>query len=167
MSETCHVVSASPVVLALAEADFARSEISLRIRGLFDIVYSWLRSAEVRQVGHNYAIYDRATAHRLRVRVGFPVSALFTDSDLVKCVEFSAGQAAHATHVGPYSDLHVTYRLLTDWCLRKSLPLSGESWEVYGDWNDDASKLTTDLYLRLRGDALRSSGPSPAAQLKR
>jgi effector-binding domain-containing protein len=121
---------------------------------LFDIVYGWLRDAPVRQAGHNYAIYDRCTPNTLRVLVGFPVSERFADTDLVKCVELPAGRAAHAVHVGPYSNLHRTYAALNTWCTQRALELTGESWEVYGDWTEDASKLETGLFLRV--------GPLPA-----
>jgi effector-binding domain-containing protein len=150
MSQTCEVVSVSPVLLAVTQAELRRSEISSRIRGMFDIVYAWLKSVDVRQVGHNYAVYDKGTNRDLRVQVGFPVSAPFADTDSVKCVELPAGRAAHATHVGPYGELHVTYQRLTDWCSSASLQVGSQSWEVYGDWHDDPAKLTTDIYFRLR-----------------
>jgi effector-binding domain-containing protein len=153
MSDTPEITTIAPVLLALTEAELPRSEISARIRGMFDVAYSWLRSAEVRQTGHNYAVYDQCTKQSLRVRVGFPVSVPFLDSALVKCVEFSPGRAAHAIHIGSYNSLHVTYRILTEWCLKEGVQLSGESWEIYGDWNDDPSKLKTDLYLGLRNNA--------------
>ena len=149
MSTSCQIVSVAPVLLALTEANLPRTELSSKILGLFDIVYAWSRTADVRQLGHNYAIYDGATPHRLRVRVGFPVSGPFADTDLVKCVELAAGRAAQATHVGPYGDLHVTYARLADWCSRAALPMSGESWEIYGDWHDDPTKLVTEVHLRL------------------
>ena len=68
-------------------------------------------------------------------------------------VEFKPGRAAHDTHNGSYANLHVTYRMLTLWCLQERVLLNGESWEICGDWNDDPSKLKTDLYLGLRNDA--------------
>ena len=153
MSVDCDIVTLAPVLLALTQAELPRSEIPARIRGLFDITYAWLRSADVHQVGHNYAIYDECTKHGLRVRVGFPVSEAFPDTELVKCVEFAPGRAAHATHVGPYGNLQATYRILAEWCSHGRVPLSSVSWEIYGDWNDDPSKLKTDLNLGLRNGA--------------
>ena len=117
---------------------------------MFDVVYSWLKTAEVRQAGHNYALYDTCTPQRLRMQVGFPVSARFTDTEQVKCIELAPGRAAHATHVGSYARMHVTYKALTDWCSREPISMTGESWEVYGDWHDDPSKLTTDIFIRVR-----------------
>ena len=150
MSQTCQVVSVSPVLLAVTQAEVGRAQISSRIRGMFDIVYSWLKSSGVRQVGHNYAVYDKCTTHSLRVQVGFPVSGHFADTDLVKCIELAAGRAAHATHIGSYPHMHVTYKVLTEWCTGEALALASESWEIYGDWHDNPSKATTDIYFRLR-----------------
>ena len=150
MSQTCQIVSVSPVLLAVTQADVGRAQISSRIRGMFDIVYSWLKSSGVQQVGHNYAVYDNCTTQSLRMQVGFPVSGHFADTDLVKCIELAAGRAAHATHVGSYAHMHITYQVLTEWCAREALPLAGDSWEVYGDSHDDPSQVTTGIYFRLR-----------------
>lgn len=117
---------------------------------MFDIVYAWKTGSVVQQVGHNYVIYDECTRHSLRMQVGVPVSERFADTDLVKCVDFTPGKAAHATHVGSYAHMHLTYKALREWCSRESILLDGQSWEVYGDWNDDISKVTTDIYLRLK-----------------
>jgi hypothetical protein len=149
MQPACDIVSVPSLLLALAQEELGRSQIPLRIRGMFDIVYAWRRDAPVRQAGHNYAIYDRCTPQTLRVRVGFPVSGPFADTGLVKCVELAAGRAAHAVHVGPYADLHRTYALLHAWCSERALPLTGQSWEVYRDPTQDPSKLETDLFLRI------------------
>ena len=80
MQPKCDVVSVSPLLLALAQEELPRSLIPVRIRGMFDIVYAWLRDAPVRQAGHNYALYDRCTPQALRIQVGFPVSAWFADT---------------------------------------------------------------------------------------
>jgi effector-binding domain-containing protein len=149
MPPSCCVVSLSPVLLALTQEELPRGQIPKRIRGMFDVVYSWLKTADVRQAGHNYAVYDKGSTQDLLVRVGFPVSGRFIDTERVQCVELAGGDAAHATHVGAYGELHRTYAALTEWCARTSVPLSGQSWEVYGDWHHDPSKLETDIYFRL------------------
>jgi effector-binding domain-containing protein len=122
----------------------------MRIRAMFDIVYTWLRDAPVRQAGHNYVLYDHCTPQALRMQVGLPVSGRFADTDLVNCVQLAPGRAAHAVHVGPYADFHRTYAVLNAWCSEHALELAGESWEVYGDWTEDPSKLETGLFLRVK-----------------
>jgi len=116
---------------------------------MFDIVYAWLRDAPVCHAGHNYALYDQCTPQSLRVQVGFPVSARFADTEQVKCVQLAPGRAAHAVHVGPYAEMHRTYALLHTWCSERALTLTGQSWEVYGDWSEDPSKLETEVFLRV------------------
>ena len=150
MQPECDLVPVPPLLLALTQEELPRSQIPVRIRGMFDVVYAWLRDAPVRQAGHNYALYDRCTPQALRVRVGFPVSGWFAETERVKCVQLAPGRAAHAVHVGSYADLHRTYAALNAWCSRQALALTGESWEVYGDPTEDPSKLTTELFLRLR-----------------
>ena len=68
----------------------------------------------------------------------------------VKCVQLAPGRAVHAVHAGPYANLHRTYAVLHTWCSQHALELTGESWEVYGDWTDDPSKLETGLFLRVK-----------------
>jgi effector-binding domain-containing protein len=145
----CEVVSVTPLTLALTQEELPRLQIPVRIRGMFDIVYAWLRDAPVRQAGHNYALYDQCTPLALRVQVGFPVSGRFADTDLVKCVQLAPGRAAHAVHVGPYADLHRTYAILDRWSSQRAIALTGQSWEVYGDWTEDPSRLETGLFLRV------------------
>ena len=150
MNDTFDIVDVQSVVLAITETRLMPLEVPSKIRALFDIVYAWLRQANVKQVGHNYAVYDQFTSKGMRMQVGFPVSERFPDSELVKCVEIVAGRAAHTRHTGSYSELHAAYSGLTAWCSCESHKTSGQSWEVYGDWHDDPSKLITDLYFRLK-----------------
>ncbi len=149
MQPACDVVSVSPLLLALTHEELPRSQIPVRIRGMFDIVYAWRRDAPVRKARHNYALYDQCTPQTLRVQVGFPVSGRFADTDLVKCVQLEPGRAAHAVHVGPFANLHRTCAVLHAWCAQRALPLTGQSWEVHGDPTEDPSKVETNLFLRV------------------
>lgn len=150
MSYTVDIVDIQPVILAVAETHLLPAEVSSKIRGLFDIVYKWLPTSNVQQVGHNYAVYDQSAGSGMRMRAGFPVSERFPDSESVKCFELPAGRALHTSHTGPYSKLCDAYTALLDLCSREGQTTSGQSWEVYGDWHDDPSQLVTDLYFRLK-----------------
>jgi effector-binding domain-containing protein len=116
---------------------------------MFDVVYAWLPESGVEQVGHNYAVYDQFSRDGMRMQVGFPVSRRFADGAQVKCVELPAGRAAHTRHQGAYSGLPEAHRRLNQWCAKQPLDLAGVSWEVYGDWEQDESRLVTDVYVRL------------------
>lgn len=149
MSYEFDIVEVPPVTLAVCETFLKQADIPSRIIKMFDIVYGWLREASVKQVGHNYAIYDQFGTNGMRMRVGFPVSATFDNGSLVHCLELGAMTAAYTKHLGPYSGLHAAYSELNQWCSKESLHRDAFSWEEYGDWNDDPSKLVTDLYIKL------------------
>lgn len=149
MSYEFDIVEVPPVTLAVCETFTTQEDIPKRITKMFDIVYTWLREASAKQVGNNYAIYDQFEADGMRMRVGFPVAESFDDRGLVRCLELGATKAAHTRHLGPYSGLPAAHAELNEWCSRQSLDRGGLSWEKYGDWYDDQSKLVTDIYIKL------------------
>lgn len=149
MSYECEIVEPESVILAVtSEVLVSLNEIPTRIGGMFDIAYAWLSGSDVKQVGQNYAVY-RNTPDGMYMRVGFPVSASFDDTESVQCLELGGGEAAHTTHRGDYGGIPGGYDRLTAWCNEQALTLSGFNWEVYGDWDDDPAKLVTDIYLQI------------------
>jgi len=150
VTDTCKISDISPVLLAVAQLELPQAQISARIQGLFGVAYTWLESAPVRQVGHNYAIYEKGQTSELLLRAGFPVSDPFPTTGEVSCHELPGGRVAHAVHTGPYAEMRHTYRRLEAWCRQEALALTGQSWEVYGDWHSDPAKLQTEIFFRLR-----------------
>jgi effector-binding domain-containing protein len=65
-----------------------------------------------------------------------------------------AGEVATVAHFGPYGGLGDAHRAIRDWCAANHRTLAGPNWEVYGhwvpEWNDDPSKIRTDVYYLLR-----------------
>jgi effector-binding domain-containing protein len=149
MAHQCDIVTVEPVTLAVTDAQTKQAEIPSRIPPMFDIVYAWLRDSGAQQAGHNYVVYDRFGADGMRMRVGVPVSKAFDDTAQVKCLRLTGGRAAHTTVVGPYTGISAAHMDLNAWCAQHKHALAGLSWEVYGDWVDDESKLVTDVYFRL------------------
>lgn len=59
-----------------------------------------------------------------------------------------AGQVAVAVHVGGYDRIKETPDAIHVWREANNRSFAGQSWEIYGDWSDDPSKLeTTIMYL--------------------
>ena len=145
----CSIAEVNAIVLAVSEIELAQTDIPAKINRQFDIVYQWIKQAPVQQAGHNYALYDRFSNHGMRMRTGFPVSDRFTGTDLVSCLELPAMRTAHARHRGSYARLGETHRALNAWCDSRKLQRKPLSWEVYGDWFDDESKLVTDIYIQI------------------
>ena len=81
---------------------------------------------------------------------GVEVTRAFSTSGEVALVETPAGQVATAVHVGSYDQLGRTHEAIKAWAARNRINFAGKSWEIYGDWNDDISKLETRIQYLLR-----------------
>ncbi len=60
-----------------------------------------------------------------------------------------AGQAAVALHTGSYASLVTTHDAIHAWCKAQNRVIADASWELYGDWTDDESKLETTVFYLL------------------
>lgn len=67
----------------------------------------------------------------------------------MSCVETPAGEAATAKHIGPYHQLRAAHEAIHAWRSAQDRRFAGKSWEVYGDWNADETKLETDVFYLL------------------
>ena len=66
----------------------------------------------------------------------------------VHAVEAPAGQVAIAAHVGSYNRMKEAHDAIHAWRAANHSIFAGRSWEIYGDWSDDPSKLEpTIVYL--------------------
>jgi effector-binding domain-containing protein len=85
------------------------------------------------------------------VEIGVQIGRAFDDPTAtgVRCTELPSGRAAHVTHIGPYDQMKLAYDAIDAWAPTSSDRITGPSWEVYGDWTDDVSKLETDIYFLL------------------
>ena len=117
-----------------------------RLMPSWDAVYGFLRGTDtdVRQTGHNVALYIRGE----RMEVGVEVDRTFEPYGEVTSSALPGGRVAHATHTTGYGDLHRTYRALESYCAEHDLTTSGTSWELYGDPDDD-DHVDVEIYLLL------------------
>lgn len=60
-----------------------------------------------------------------------------------------AGQVATTTYYGPYDQMAPAHAAIHEWCKANGRKLAGPSWEVYGHWSDDPTKLRTDIFYLL------------------
>jgi len=68
----------------------------------------------------------------------------------VRCVRTPAGSAATTLLVGPYSRMAAAHDAIHAWCAANGKQIGDASWELYGDWTDDESRLETRIYYLLR-----------------
>jgi effector-binding domain-containing protein len=116
-----------------------------------DKVWEFLRQHPgVHAGGHNVFLYHHGAGRDapMTIDFGVEVARAFEPSGEVLATETPAGEVALAVHVGPYANLRKTHDAVHAWCAKHQRAIAGYSWEIYGDWTDDASKLeTTVAYL--------------------
>ena len=118
-------------------------------RGHLDEVYACLRQ-DGTPSGCNVMLYrDLPESAGIAVEVGVEVSGPFAPTGPVLPSELPAGLAAVTTHRGPYEGLGAAHKAVRNWCATCGRELTGERWEVYGDWAEDPSLLETTVFYRL------------------
>ena len=118
-----------------------------------DLVWEFLRRHDgLWAGGHNCFVYHHA-AHPealMDIYFGVQVTRSFRDEGEVVCTQTPAGEVATTTHVGSYDKLAAAYDAIHSWRAATGRAFSPCSWEIYGDWTDDPSKLETQVVYLLR-----------------
>ena len=136
--------------LAVVRRRLKWSELGEHLIPLLDRVYFKGRAGKVIQSGQNVFVYRDGTKEGVTVEVGVEVSNRFEDVDDVVYSSTPFGEVASTLHVGPYSDLGGAHDAVRRWCEEHRRPQANVWWEVYGDWDDDPSKLQTEVFYLLQ-----------------
>jgi effector-binding domain-containing protein len=144
----------TPQPIAAVRVRSAIKDIPNAWKPALDQVWAYLRAHEDvwPKGGRNFFLYHHPT-HRdqpMDIDFGVEVAKRFEDGGPVRYVETPAGQTARTLHVGPYTGLPAAHNAVHTWCAQNGKAIGAQSWEVYGDWNEDASKLQTEIYYLLR-----------------
>ena len=157
------VVDVESALAALRDRATTRAELAATIRRLLHEVWAHLRQVGDLEPGHNVVVYrGDLDAGPAPVEVGVQVGRRFDGPTAtgVRCGELPSGRAARVTHRGPNDAMAPAYRALLSWARDGGHALAGVSWEVYGDWDADPSRLETEIYVLLA----ESSGGRAAAK---
>lgn len=141
----------APRILAAVRREVTIGEVASAWRAALDQVWQFLRTQPgLHAGGHNVFLYHHPS-HRsapMPVDFGIEVTRPFEASGDVRATQTPAGEVALATHVGPYHRLKETHDAIHAWAARDHRSIGGHSWEIYGDFTEDESKLeTTVVYL--------------------
>jgi hypothetical protein len=115
-------------------------------RPALDQVWTFLRSQPgLHADGHNIFLYHHAArpGDPMNVDFGVEVTRSFSPSVGVYETTTPPGEAAIALHRGGYDQLHAAHHAIHQWAKSHNRIFAGISWEIYGDWSDDPSKLET------------------------
>jgi effector-binding domain-containing protein len=117
------------------------------------VVWNVVRSQKIPGAGRHIALYLDC---QINLEVGVELEAPFAGHGEVVGSSTPAGTVVTTTHYGPYGLLHKAHEAIHQWCAANGHTLAGPSWEVYGhwqeEWNNDPSKITTDVFYLIVGD---------------
>jgi len=151
MGATVSIRQVKPRKLAAVRRRVAIGEVGSAWGAALDQVWKFLRTQPgLRIDGHNIFLYHHPPARNLPMDVDFGVEVTrgFEPPGEVHPAETPAGEAATALHVGGYDRLNEAHDTIHAWAQAHNRAFAGQSWEIYGDWSDDPSKLeTTVIYL--------------------
>jgi effector-binding domain-containing protein len=140
--------------LAAVRKTTPRAKLGEAIIAGLDQVYAVLRARQATGLGHNVVVYRAARglapADTLDIEVGVQVSETFAPEGDVLALRSPSGRAVVATHVGPYQLIPATGVALRHWMTERGLGSPALDWEVYGDWNEDPARLSTEIYFLVR-----------------
>ncbi len=117
-----------------------------------DLVWEFLRRHEgLRIDGHNCFVYHHPIQRDAAMDIDFGVQVVrrFESEGEVTCTETPAGEVVMTTHVGGYEKLAAAYDAIHSWRAATGRTFGGCSWEIYGDWTDDTTKLETQVVYLL------------------
>ncbi len=118
-----------------------------------DQVWAFLRrNPGLRTDGDNIFLYrhpDRRD-EPMTVDFGVEVAATFAPVGEIIASATPSGEVATTLYVGPYSGIGAAHDALHRWREAAGREFAGWSWEIYGDWTADESKLETQILYLLR-----------------
>ena len=148
-SYAVEVQQLASVPLAVVRRQARPEELSSVVPECCGLVWESVR-AQRTKAGRHVAIYWDGS---IRLEVGVELQGLFVDDGEVVRSATPAGAVASATHFGPYGELGAAHDAVKAWCKANGRRLAGPSWEVYGHWepawNDDPSRIRTDVFYLL------------------
>jgi effector-binding domain-containing protein len=153
-TRVAHIVSlqtAAPRTIAAVHARVPVGAVPTTFRRYLDQVYAAARTGAVHLDGQNVFVYhdvaDRPA--ELDVAFGVGVTAPFAAVGAVEPTSLPHGEVATTTHWGSYAGLGAAHAAIDEWCRLHGRRRAGPSWEVYGHWTDDETRLRTDVFYLL------------------
>ena len=147
---TLERVAAEPMAAVAAQA--TQAQLSRVIPNALDAVYAALRTGNYGKLGCNTVLYGPGENGAMDLRIGVRLDRPFMGVGKVTGCETPAGEAVHVVYLGEYSKMHPAHQAAQRAAVAMGRKLTGASWEVYGDFTSDVSKLRTDIFYGVEAD---------------
>jgi effector-binding domain-containing protein len=148
MSYEFRVLQTPERLLMAIHDQVTRRELPEKITANLGKVWTYLR-ANGASTEHSVVVYrdfDHATGV-MTIDVGVQVGSALPSSGAIVPVTTPGGLVVTTVHLGPYSKLGDASSALHEFCRANAHPIAGPTWEEYGDWHEDSSKLRTDVFV--------------------
>ena len=142
-----------PQLLAAVRRRVQVGEVWKAWKPALDLVWNFLRNHEgLRTDGHNCFLYHHRAPGEVAMVVDFGVQVIrpFQDEGEIVCTETPAGEVVMTTHIGSYGKLAAAHEAINSWCAATGRQCGAFSWEIYGDWAADETKLETQVIYLLK-----------------
>jgi AraC family transcriptional regulator len=108
-----------------------RADIAKTIGASLPLVFKHAQQVGGAMASAPLARYSERGPGMITIETGFIVAAPVPGGDEVEAVTLPAGQAACATHMGPYDTLQETYAAMEIWIEERGLKPAAACWEIY------------------------------------
>jgi effector-binding domain-containing protein len=146
MSYEIQIERVEPRVIAAVRRRASMQELATVIPQACGEVWEFIRATKIPHVGLNIAVY---LDMEMTLECGVIVLQTFAGTGSVICSATPGGRVAAAAHFGPYNRLVDAHRAIRTWCAGHGHAIAGPNWEIYDHWNDDPTKLRTDVFYLL------------------
>jgi effector-binding domain-containing protein len=124
--------------IAIVRGTATKANLPTRIRELFDQFYAGFKG----KGGLNIVLYPGSVAGEFEIACGVQL-------DQGGNASTPEGTVATTVYMGPYDQMRLAHLAIHKSVSDNGRQLAGPSWEVYGHWSDDPSKLRTDIFYLL------------------
>ena len=151
MTYNVRIEQISSLPLAVVRRRASLGELSQVVPAACGTVWNVVRSQKITGAGRHIALY---LDDQINLEVGVELDAPFPGHGEVVGSATPGGAVATVAHFGPYHQLHEAHKAICLWCANHGYTLAGPNWEIYDhwkdEWNNDPSKIRTDVFYLLR-----------------
>jgi len=140
---------AAAIPLAVVKRRATKGELSRVVPEACGTAWNLVKKAQLTNPGRMIAVYLDC---EMNLEIGVEVDGAFPDQGELFSSSTPSGMIATAAHIGPYDRLGEAHSAIHQACKQQGRDFAGPSWEIYGHWSDDPTKLRTDVCYLLKDE---------------